>query len=131
MIGIPFEVLERDVFGTSLRKIENNASIPNSDYTLRLYFRENICVKAEYWRPMDKQFRACDGKGEENSCHVYSENYGYKKKEVPIDLNITYYNFLNVVLLGKDPQMVITAKFCGDKFKGISSIYCTCKEHNY
>lgn len=131
MIGAPLEVLERDVFGTSLKKLQKTDSIPSSDYTLLLYFRENICVKAVYWRPMDKQFLACYGKGEDTSFHVYSEYYGDKKKDFLIDLNITYYNFINVVLLKQDPQMVITAKFCGDKFKGISSIFCSCKEYKY
>lgn len=131
MIGAPLEVLKRNVFGTCLKKLQKTDSIPSSDYTLLLYFRENICVKSVYWRPMDKQFLACYGKGEDTSFHVYSEYYGDKKKDFPIDLNITYYNFINVVLLRQDPQMVITAKFCGDKFKGIISIFCSCKEYKY
>ena len=46
MIGAPLEVLKRNVFGTSLKKLQKTDSIPSSDYTLLLYFRENICVKA-------------------------------------------------------------------------------------
>lgn len=129
LVGFSLEVLQRDVFLHSLRKIEKNEPIPNSDYTLRLYFRENICVRVEYCRPWDKQFLTCYGHGESTSFHVYSECFGDKKYEVPIDFNITYIGFINVVFLKKGPQMYITARFCGEKLPYVSSSYCRCKEY--
>ena len=129
LVGFSYEVLQRDVFYNSLRKLDKEELIPNSNYTLRLYFRENICVKVEYWRPLDKQFLACYGHGENTSFHVYSECFGDKKNEVPIDLNITYIGFLNVVFLKKEPQMFITARLCGEKLPYASSSFCHCKEY--
>lgn len=125
LLGYTTERIQNEIITTGLKKIEKGYSVPDDDYTLRLYFRQNTCIRVEYWRPMNKEFLACYGHGDDTSFHVYSEHFG---KEYPIDLNITYYNFINVVLLGKEPQMCIIARMCPDKMPYVSTTYCRCHE---
>lgn len=123
VLGFPLETIERDLIKTGLRKLEKGKHGSNTNYTLKLYFREGLCVKVEYWRPMDKNFLASYGHGESKAFHVHSKFF---KEDVPIDFTITYYDFLNFIN-GKDPQMLITAMLCGDAMPYVSTGYCHCK----
>ena len=120
LLGCPLDILQRDVFSNTLVKLEEGKSKPGHDYILRVYIKENVCVKVEYKRPMNKQFLACYGHGDELTFHTYSELLG---KEYPIDMTTDYYNFLNFIN-GKDPQMLITARLCADKLPYVSGVSC-------
>ena len=62
--------------------------------------------------------------GDDDSFHVYSELLG---KEYPIDLNISYFDLLNFIFNGRDPQMLITVRLCADKMPYVSEVRCHCK----
>lgn len=125
-MGYSPEQIQRDIITKGLHKIEKGSSVPKDDYTLRLYFRQNVCIKAEYWRPLDKQFLACYGHGDDASFHVYSEHFG---KDYPIDLVISYYNLLNAILYDKGPQMCITVGMCPNVMPDVSLSHCYCREY--
>lgn len=120
LLGFPLDVIQSQYITKDLIKHEDGQSIPTTNYILKLYFRENICVKVVYRRPMDKYFLACYGHGDELSFHAKSELLG---DDYPIDITITHLNLLNVIG-GKNPQTIITARFCGEKLPYVSSIRC-------
>ena len=123
VIGFTPETIQKDLIKTGLRKLEKGKHGPTTDYTLKLYFRENICVKVEYWRPMNNQFLVCYGQGTKTKFHVHSKFF---VEDIPIDLTITYYDFLNFIQ-GEDPQMLITAQICGEAMPYAITSYCHCK----
>ena len=122
LLGVTLEGLQKDVFANTLIKT-NKDNIPNTDYTLRLYFLENVCVRAEYVRPMNKSFLGCYNHGEDCHFHVYSELLG---DEYPIDLNIRYHDSFGLIVINES-QMLISVGFCADKFPYVSSVKCLCK----
>ena len=129
LLGCPIDLLQKEVFNNTLTKLEEGKYPSHKDYSLILYIRENVCVKVEYWRPRNGQFLACYGKGDDDSFHVYSELLG---KEYPIDMNITYYDLLNFLFNGRDPQMVIKVRLCAEKLPYVSGVRCYCpKKQTY
>lgn len=120
LLGFPLEAIQTQFITKGLIKHEKGQWIPTTDYILKLYFRENICVKVEYRRPMDKYFLACYGHENELTFHAKSELLG---DEFPIDITMTHLNLLNFIN-GKEPQTIITARFCGDRLPYVSSIKC-------
>ena len=121
LLGFTFEALQKEVFSNTLIKTTRK-NVPKTNYTLSLYFQENVCVRVEYRRPEDKTFLACYEHGQESHFHVYSELYG---NEYPIDLNVNYTDVFN--LHNSNSQMRIIAGFCAEKFPYVSSTSCCCK----
>lgn len=124
LLGCPIDLLQKEVFDNSLTKLEPGKHGSHKDYSLIVYIRESICVKVEYWRPRNNYFLSCYGYGDDDSFHVYSELLG---KEYPIDLNISYFDLLNFIFNGRDPQMLITVRLCADKMPYVSEVRCHCK----
>lgn len=93
------------------------SEISTKDYTLTLYFRDDMCVRADYWRPCDRHF--CDryGKGNERSFHLYSELIGDTGHEVPIDFEVHYYDLL-------DNDMLLQVKVCGGAYPYVIENKC-------
>ena len=123
MLGCPIDLLQKEVFDNTLTKLEEGKYPSHKDYSLILYIRENVCVKVEYWRPRNYQFLSCYGKGDDKDFHVYSELLG---KDYPIDFTITYYDLLNFIFNGRDPQMLIRVRLCAEKLPYVSGVRCYC-----
>ncbi len=119
LIGCSLEKIQSKIITTDLIKLEKDDVKPTSDYTLLLYFREDICIYAEYIRPINFYFFTKFGRKDENSFHVHSKEIG-KKGE--IDISFCYHYF--------SEQMVIEARLCADSFPRVISTYCRVHKEN-
>lgn len=94
------------------------------DYTLNLYFIDDVCVGAEYFRPLDYDFCVRNGMGSNRKRHIYSEILG---EDYPIDFIVSYcdpeLNLFNI-----DPYMCIRATLCGDMFPYVMEKECKIKD---
>ncbi len=124
LLGCPIDLLQKEVFNNSLTKLEKGKYGSQKNYSLKIFIREGVCVKVEYWRPRNYKFLSSYGKGEDHDFHVYSELLG---QDYPIDFNIIYYDFLNRLLYDRDPQMLIRVRLCAEKLPYVSAVRCHCK----
>lgn len=98
------------IFVKGIKKLEKKEK-RTSNYTLNAFFKEGICVKIEYIRPLDKSFlyRYTNRTKGDLNFHVQNEYF----PDIPVEFSCVYLDFLNFIN-NKDPQMFITATFCGD-----------------